>query len=142
MMGAVALLAAVKSLIVFGAGFGALALLHHDIRHAATSLVTHLHLDPEAHYAGFFIAAAARLNDARLWALAGLALAYSTLRAAEAWGLWFERRWGAWLGAAGGGVYVPVEVYELWHRPGWIKLAMLLVNVAVVVYLIRSLRRH
>jgi uncharacterized membrane protein (DUF2068 family) len=139
---AVALMEAVKGLIVFGAGFGLLTLLHRDVLPIAEALVTRLHLDPERHYAGLFLAAAARVTDARLWGLAGLALIYSILRGAEAWGLWFGRRWAEWLGAAGGALYVPVEVYELWHRPSAIKAATLALNLAVVTYLVWVLQRE
>ncbi|MEO6033334.1 MAG: DUF2127 domain-containing protein [Burkholderiaceae bacterium] len=139
---AVAVLEAVKGVIVFGAGFGLLALLHRDIQHIAESLVTRLHLDPERHYAGVFLDAATHVTDARLWALAALAFAYSTLRMTEAYGLWHERRWAAWLGAASGLLYVPVEIYELVHRPGSIKAATLLVNLGVVAYLLWTLRRR
>ena len=138
----VAVMEAVKGLIVFGAGFGLLALLHRDVLHIAEALVTKLHIDPERHYARLFLDAAARVTDARLWALAALALAYSVLRGAEAWGLWFARRWAAWLGAAGGAIYVPVEVYELWHRPSPIKAATLALNIAVVAYLGSTLWRN
>jgi uncharacterized membrane protein (DUF2068 family) len=137
---AVAVMEAAKGLVVFGAGFGLLALLHHDVRHIAEALVTRLHIDPENHYAGVFIAAAARLTDLRLWGLAALALAYSVLRGVEAYGLWHNRRWAAWLGAGGGAIYIPVEVYELWHRPGPVKAATLALNLAVVVYLLWTLR--
>jgi len=142
LMRAVALMEALKGAVVFGAGFGLLALLHHDVRHVAESLVTRLHLDSQEHYAGLFVSAAASLTDARLWGLAALALAYSALRATEAYGLWFERRWAAWLGAAGGAIYLPVEVYELWHKPGLVKAATLLLNIGVVAYLVWTLRRR
>ncbi|CAM5779979.1 DUF2127 domain-containing protein [Rhizobacter fulvus] len=137
----VALMEAVKGLIVFGAGFGLLALLHRDVRHIAESLVTRLHIDPENHFAGIFLHAAARLTDARLWGFAALALAYSALRWTEAWGLWFHRRWAEWLGAVGGAIYLPVELYELWHQPSPIKLATLTLNLAVVAYLGWTLRQ-
>lgn len=137
----VALMEAVKGFIVFGAGFGMLALLHRDVRRIAESLVTHLHIDPDNHFAGVFLNAAARVTDARLWGLAALALAYSALRWTEAWGLWLNRRWASWLGAASGAIYVPVEVYELWEKPGAIKAATLVLNVAVVAYLIWTLRQ-
>jgi len=140
-MQAVALLEAVKGGIVLGAGFGLLGLLHHDVRHIAESLVTRLHIDPERHYAGIFLNAAAQVTDARLWALAALAFVYSSLRFAEAYGLWRARRWGVWLGAAGGGIYVPVELYELWHKPSGIKVATLALNVAIVAYLVMNLMR-
>jgi uncharacterized membrane protein (DUF2068 family) len=138
---AVAVLEAIKGLIVFGAGFGALALLHHDVRHFAESLVTRLHIDPERHYAGVFLDAAARVTDVYLWALAVLALAYTALRWVEAYGLWLNRRWAAWLGAASGAIYLPIEVYELWHKPSPIKGTTLAFNVAVVAYLLWTLQR-
>ena len=39
-----------------------------------------------------------------------------------------------------GAIYLPVEVYELWHRPGPVKAATLVLNLAVVVYLLWTLR--
>ncbi len=138
---AVALMEAVKGFIVFGAGFGMLVLLHRDVRRIAESLVTRLHIDPGNHFAGIFLNAAAHVTDARLWGVAALAVAYSALRWVEAWGLWFNRRWASWLGAASGAIYVPIEVCELWEKPGAIKAATLTLNVAVVAYLIWTLRQ-
>ena len=141
-MQAVALMEAVKGLIVLGAGFGLLTLLHRDVASIAVSLVTRLHIDPSKHYAGVFLDVAERVTDARLWLGACLAALYSALRIAEGYGLWFERRWGEWLGVISGGIYVPVEVYELWHKPSWVKAATLTLNVAVVAYLIWRMRRE
>ena len=138
----IALMEAVKGFIVFGAGFGLLSLLHHDVRQVAVDLVTRLHIDPDRHFAGVFLNAAATLTDARLWGVAALALAYSALRWVEAYGLWLDRRWASWLGAAGGAIYIPVEVYEIWHKPSAIKAATLTFNVAVVIYLLWSLRQR
>ena len=142
LMRAVAVTEAVKGMVIFSAGFGLLALLHRDVRHLATSLVTHLHLDQDRHYVGVFVELAGSLTDARLWLLAALALLYSSVRTAEAYGLWFERRWAAWLGAGSGALYLPIEVYELWHRPGAVKVATLLLNIGLVTYLVGSLRRR
>jgi uncharacterized membrane protein (DUF2068 family) len=141
-MRAVALLEAIKGAVVIGAGFGLLTLLHHDVRQLAIALVTRLHIDPGRHSAGVFLHAAAQVTDARLWALAALAFAYSALRFVEAYGLWRARRWGVWLGAAGGAIYIPVELYELWHKPDLLKVATLVLNVVVVVYLVSSLYRQ
>ncbi|HEY4068534.1 MAG TPA: DUF2127 domain-containing protein [Burkholderiaceae bacterium] len=135
-MQAVALMEAVKGVIVLGAGFGLLTLLHRDVARIAVSLVTRLHIDPDAHYAGVFLDAAYHVTDKRLWLGAALAAAYSALRLGEGYGLWFERRWAEWLGAFGGAVYVPVEVYELLHKPSWVKAGTLTLNVVVVAYLV------
>lgn len=137
----VAVMEAIKGAIVFGAGFGLLSLLHRDVRRLAESLVTRLHIDPERHFAGVFLTAASKVTDARLWGLAALALAYSTIRFAEGYGLWLNRRWAAWLGAVSGAIYIPVEAYELWHKPGGLKVGTLVLNVAVVAYLVWTLQR-
>jgi uncharacterized membrane protein (DUF2068 family) len=138
----VALMEAAKGGIVFGAGFGLLALLHRDVRRIAESLVTRLHIDPENHFAGIFLNAAAHVTDARLWGLTGLALAYTALRWSEAWGLWFDRRWAEWLGVVSGAVYLPIEVYEIWEKPGAIKAATLTLNLGLVAYLVWTLRQR
>ncbi len=141
-MRAVGLMEAIKGLIVLGGGFGLLGLLHHDVRRLAVSLVTRLHMDPERHYAGVFIDAASRVTDARIWALAALALTYSSLRFAEGYGLWHARRWALWLGATGGAIYMPVEIYEMWQRPNPISVGTLTLNAAIVAYLLWNLRRR
>lgn len=138
----VAVFEAAKGLIVLLAGFGLLGLLHHDVRALAASFVTHLHLSPHGHAAGLFLAAADRVTDTRLWLAAALAAAYAALRIAEAAGLWLGRRWAVGLGVASGGLYVPVEVYELWHAPSLVKAGTLIVNLAIVVYLARDLLRR
>ena len=138
----VALFEAIKGIAVLAAGFGLLALLHHDVRHLAEALVAGLHLSPEQHFPHVFLEASARLTDARLWALAGLAALYAGVRLAEAWGLWFGLRWGAWLGAAGGAIYVPFELYELTQRISPLRVATLLLNIAIVAYLLWMLQRQ
>jgi len=141
-MQAVALMEALKGIIVFSAGFGLLALVHGDVAHIAVSLVTRLHIDPSGYYAGIFLHGANQLTDARLWLGAALAALYSALRFAEGYGLWFERHWGVWLGVASGSIYLPIEVYELWHQPGAVKATTLTINLAVVTYLAWRLRRE
>jgi uncharacterized membrane protein (DUF2068 family) len=137
---AVALMEALKGIIVLGAGFGLLALLHRDVARLAVSLVTRLHIDPSGHSAGIFLHAADQVTGVRLWLGAGLAALYSALRFTEGYGLWYERRWAEWLGVASGGIYLPIEVYELWYQPGPLKATTFALNVAVVAYLALRLR--
>jgi uncharacterized membrane protein (DUF2068 family) len=46
-----------------------------------------------------------------------------------------QRRWAEWLGVAAGGLYIPIEIYEVVRRVTWIRFGLLAVNVAIVVYL-------
>ena len=138
---AIALFEAAKGALVLVAGFGLARLVHRDVQQVAEELVDRLHLDPAKQYPRIFIDLAANVSDAQLWALAALAVAYSVLRFAEAYGLWFGRRWGEWIAAVSGGIYVPVEIYELSRGASWIKLGALLLNAAVVGYMCYMLWR-
>jgi len=58
----------------------------------------------------------------------------------EGWALQRRRPWGAWLVVAVSGSLLPFEVYELFHHFRWIRLVVLLVNLAVVLFLIAHAR--
>ncbi len=139
---AVALLEAAKGTLVILAGFGALSLIHRDARRFAERLVAHLHLNPAKHYPQIFLDAAAQLTDARLWTLAAFAATYGLARFVEAYGLWLGRRWAEWFAAVSGAIYVPFELYELFHRISWLSLGALAVNLLVVGLMIHALFRR
>jgi uncharacterized membrane protein (DUF2068 family) len=131
----IAVFEASKGGLVLLVAFGLHALLHHDAQAFALKLVEHLHLRPGAHFSQVFIDAAAHLTDARLWWLSLLAATYSVLRFIEAWGLWFVRRWAEWLALVSGGVYLPVEFYELWHKPTALRLTIVVINLGIVAFM-------
>ena len=138
----VAVFEGAKGLIVLAAGMGLFGLVHHDVQAAAEWLVRHfLHLNPVSHYPRVFIEAARRLDDAHLRMLAAAALVYSVVRFTEGYGLWRERRWAAWFGAVSGGIYLPLEIYNLWERITWPRVTILVVNTVVVLYLVQLLLR-
>ena len=131
----IAVFEAFKGAIVLIAGFGLLSFLDRDNEVYAERIIRVLHLNPASHYPQIFITAMARMEDSHLWALAGFAALYAGIRFAEAYGLWHGRRWAEWLAALGGAVYVPVEIYELWHKTTWLRVGALVINVAVVAYM-------
>ena len=132
---AVALFEALKGTVVLIAGFGLAHAIGGDVGEFAERLVHRLHLDAAKRFPRIFIDLANNLSDAQLWALAALALAYSLFRFAEAYGLWFEHRWGEWIAALSGGIYVPVEIYELTRSVSTVKVAALVLNTLVVAYM-------
>ena len=51
-------------------------------------------------------------------------------------------RVGEWLAAGSGAIYVPFEIAGLWHRPGALGAALLLLNLAVVALMLMALQRR
>jgi uncharacterized membrane protein (DUF2068 family) len=70
---------------------------------------------------------------------AGLFL-YGALQLAEGIGLWSLRRWGEYVAVVGTTLFVPLEVYEVVDSASWLKVIVLLINVAAVIYLLLSKR--
>jgi uncharacterized membrane protein (DUF2068 family) len=131
----VAVFEGAKGALVLLAGFGLLSIVHENLQRLAEELVRHYHLNPASAYPRIFLDAAARLSDVRLWLLATLAFAYAALRLAEAYGLWRERRWAEWFAVASGGIYLPIEIYELFQGLSAIKVGTLAVNLGIVLYM-------
>jgi uncharacterized membrane protein (DUF2068 family) len=128
----VALFEAAKGAVVILAGLGLLTLIHRDVQAVAESIVRHLHLNPARHYPHIFLDAAAKVTDARLWAMALTSMLYAGIRFAEAYGLWRKQVWAEWFGIVSGSLYLPIEIYELTVSVTLVKLSIVLVNIIVV----------
>lgn len=73
--------------------------------------------------------------------LLGLALfAYALLEGVEAVGLWYQRRWAEYLTFIATALLLPLEVFELTRTISPFKITALLINLAIVVYLISAKR--
>jgi uncharacterized membrane protein (DUF2068 family) len=67
-------------------------------------------------------------------------LFYGLLQVLEGVGLWSLKRWGEYVAVVGTTLFIPLEVYELTEKISWLKIAVLLINVAAVLYLLLSKR--
>ena len=125
-----------KGIFVVLMGVCALALVHKDVWLLAESLLALLHVNTDRHWAQLFLDFADSLTDARLWAAARIAFAYAALRFTEAYGLWKGRTWAEWVAFVSGALLLPLEVRELMRGVTLVRCALLLVNLAVVVYML------
>ena len=65
---------------------------------------------------------------------------YAVLEGVEAIGLWYQQRWAEYLTFIATTALLPLEVYELTRTVSPLKIIALIVNLAVVVYLLRAKR--
>ena len=137
----VSLFEAAKGLIVLFTGFGLLAFIHKDLNLAAEQLVRFMHLNPASHYPRIFIDLANHLHAGHLWAMAFAALIYSVVRFVEAFGLWLDREWAEWFCLLSGGMYIPVELFEILRGVTMLKVSICIVNIGIVLYLAYVLDR-
>lgn len=132
----VALFEGAKGLLVLLAGFGILSFIHKDVHQAAMQLVERFNFNPANHYPRIFLDLTERINDTKLWSLAIAAALYSVVRFIEAIGLWLRKTWAEWFAILTGGMYIPIEIYEVARNVTWPRVTVLAVNVCVVTYLV------
>jgi len=132
----VAIFEASKGVLVLLAGLGILSLVHHSAQNIGEVIVERFHLNLAHEYPRILIQAVTHLDNSNLRLLAVAALLYSTLRFIEGYGLWRMRAWAEWFAIVSGGVYLPLELYELIHHPTAVKAMILVVNAGIVGYLV------
>jgi uncharacterized membrane protein (DUF2068 family) len=133
----VATLEFIKGLLVVLAGLALLSLSRHTlgVEDIAQDLLHLLHLNPDWHVSVLLLRAAAGLQKANHLTLAAAFFIYPTLRFVEAYGLWRERAWAEWLALISGSAYLPFEISSLAHKHTAVRLAVLLINIVIVVYM-------
>ena len=129
---ALAIYEGLKGALVLLAGFGALSLVHHNVRLVAEALVGRLHVNPSSGFAHSFIEASDKMTDVGLWLMVGIGFLYACLRIIEAYGLWFERTWAEWLAIVSCGIFLPIELYELLKHFTLVHVSAVGVNLLVI----------
>jgi uncharacterized membrane protein (DUF2068 family) len=73
-----------------------------------------------------------------------ISLGYATLYGIEGFGLWRNAHWAEYLTVITTSLLVPVEIWELFHHATPMKGLALVINLAIVAYLVHLLRaeRH
>jgi uncharacterized membrane protein (DUF2068 family) len=130
-----------KSALLLGLALGLLQLAHGDAAATLDRWAIQLHIDPDGEHLGPFVQKVLMLDQSRLHALSAGLLAYASLFLVEGVGLMLKKRWAEWLTVVATASLVPLEVYEIFRHPRPLRVALLVVNLAIVWYLAARLRR-
>jgi uncharacterized membrane protein (DUF2068 family) len=101
-----------------------------------------IEIDPQRPFIRHLVARLGHLRRHEVLVFGLGAIAYGALELVEGYGLLRRRRWAEWLTVIATSLFIPLELYELVHRPSALKAAGLIVNVLIVIYLTRVVRRH
>jgi len=130
-----------KSLFFCCLGFGAIHLLHRDIGDEVMRLAVALKFDPESRFVSLLLEKAGLIDAHRLREISLATFGYSALALTEGIGLLLEKVWAEYLTLILTISFLPWELYELARRPDWFRLSLLLINLAVLAYLVWLLQR-
>jgi uncharacterized membrane protein (DUF2068 family) len=131
-----------KGLVLFAVGMGAVRLLHKDLAFEVERWADIFRVDPNNYFIHRLLEKFSFLDDRKLRELSVGTFFYSALLLTEGIGLWLGKRWAQYFTIITTSSLIPLEVYGLTKRVSAPKLVVLLLNVAVVVYLVIEVRRN
>ena len=130
-----------KSILFFCIGMGAIHMLHKDLGDVVMRVAMALKFDPESRFVALLLNKADLIDVHKLKLISLGTLAYSGVALTEGVGLVLEKVWAEYLTLILTISFLPWELYELLRRPSWFRLSLLLINLAVLAYLLWLLRR-
>jgi uncharacterized membrane protein (DUF2068 family) len=114
--------------------------LHHDYQNIMNDLAGGTPGASQARGVLGYFGRAFKYSPTHLRVLALVLIAFAAVEAAEGVGLWLNKRWAEYLTFIVTTALVPFEVYELTNGVSILKLVALVINLAVVIYLLLAKR--
>jgi uncharacterized membrane protein (DUF2068 family) len=130
-----------KAALLLAVGLGAIRLLNPEIADRAQGWATALAASSDRQMVQHLLARAVSLRPARLEALGVGAFLYAGLFATEGVGLWRAKRWAEYLTIIATASFIPFEGFEFAQRATLLRGGALVLNIAVVAYLVAHVRR-
>lgn len=114
---------------------GVLGLIDKDLVVLGRQLVAMFNLDTDNAYITLALNKLGLVDNKVILGLSIGGFTYAALNLVEAYGLHKRLRWAEWLTVLATGILIPFELYELWHRFTPVRVGVLVLNVAIVIYL-------
>ncbi len=140
MLRLIASLKFLKVALLIATGVGIFKMLHKDLACALEHWIAMLGLDPGNHFVEAALTKAANLTPHKVKLLGAGSFIYAGLFMTEGIGLWMAKRWGEWFTVIITSSLVPVEIYEICRHLSIIKILVLIINLAIVAYLVYRIR--
>ncbi|MGA7524404.1 MAG: DUF2127 domain-containing protein [Acidobacteriaceae bacterium] len=129
-----------QALLFISLGIGALRLLHKDLMDVAEHLILAMRFDPEGRFVNLFLDKVALIDPHRLKQISAVVFGIAGLDIIEGTGLVLERVWAEYVTLVLTASFLPLEFFEILRHPTWMHVVLLVINFAVLLYLLYFVR--
>jgi len=130
----------IKGLLLVAVGIGALKLLHKDLATVVGHWIDILRVDPDNRFVHSVLERVLPITPKQLKEISAGTFFYAGLLLTEGIGLLMRKHWAEYFTVITTAALLPLEMYELVRHFTAAKVIVLLVNAAIVVYLVLRLR--
>ena len=139
---AIGVMKLLKGLGLLVLGIGVLSLQHRDAEGTVRQWIEFLRVDSHGRLVDHLLEKVAGISPRTLHRLGVGTLLYAAVFATEGVGLLLAKPWAEYMTTIVTLSFLPIEVYELIKHPSVVKALVLLINLAVVIYLVLEIRRR
>jgi phosphoribosylanthranilate isomerase len=117
-----------------------LTLFGRDVHGWAEEFVTRHGVDLANRFVHQILERLVGVGNKQLVEFSVVALVYAAMLYVEGIGLWLQKRWAEYLTTVATAMFIPLELYEIYERFTWVRIAITLFNIFIVWYLVTRLR--
>jgi len=132
----------VKGISLLVLGFGLLRLLHRDVAGVIEHWIEVLRVDPDNRFVHRALLRVFNVTPKQLKELSAGTFLYAAIFLTEGTGLLARKHWAEYMTLISTGLFIPLEVYEIWRHFTMVKLGVTIVNVAIVWYLAMRVKKR
>ena len=132
----------VKGISLVILGFGLLRLLHRDVAEVVQHWIEVLRVDPDNRFVHRALLKVFNVTPKQLKELSAGTFIYSAVFLTEGFGLLARKHWAEYMTLISTGLFIPLEVYEIYRHFTMMKVGVTVVNVAIVWYLAIRVKRR
>jgi uncharacterized membrane protein (DUF2068 family) len=133
---AIGLFKLIKAALLITLGIAGLATVPSDLAHHVRHIANWLGVSPGRHAFAHFLGKLSAFDNHTARKLAVASLCYAAVFLVEGIGLLRRRRWAEWLTVVVTASFIPIEIYEGVEHFGAGKIVALVLNVAILGYLL------
>ena len=138
----IALFKLIKGVVLLLVGAGLFRLVDPEIAPFLAPVVDLLHLHGHSRLIHSLLLKAGVFSSQTLFLMAYASLLYSVFLLIEGCGLWLEASWAGYMAVISTSIFLPVEFYEVLKQISVMHVTILLLNVAILGYLVAQLERR
>jgi uncharacterized membrane protein (DUF2068 family) len=131
-----------RGIALLAVAAGAFNLLHRDMETVVLYWLDVLRIDPDNELFRHVVERLMALDDHQLKQIGAATFAYGSILLVESVGLFFEKRWAEFFTIIKTSCFIPFELYQIWLRFTGVKFAILIINLAIVAYLVHVVRKN
>jgi len=130
----------IKGIVLIAVAFKLLTFFNRDVHAWAEDFVARHGIDIANKYVASGLERLVGIGNPQLVMYSVIAFVFAALLFTEGIGLWLQKRWAEYLTAIGTTLLIPFEIYEIYERFTWVRIAILVLNLFIVWYLSTRLR--